>query len=234
MRIAFEGIKKGFLIFWDESIKLIFLNFLVFLSLLPALLFFSVTAASGSVLTSFMNTLLILPFSFFVFALYRILYDCRQGIVIGFKSFFRYLRLMARPALIFGVINLFAVLMVGWNLRFYAQFEEAWAGIFQLTFLSLTLIWATLQLIMLPLYPRLEEPSFRLALKNAAAIMGRYLLPVLALVLWTALFVAATFYVQILGLLVSFVFIAVLGEGIVGEIVIDVQEVQKEARTPKT
>ncbi len=229
MRITFEGIKKGLQIFWDDSITLIVLNFIVFLSLLPALLFFSVTAANGSVVTSIVNTVLILPFAFFIFALYRLLYDCRQGIVIGFRAYFRYLRSMAKQALIFGAINLFVILMVGWNLRFYAQFEAAWAGIFQLTFLSITIIWSILQFVMLPLYPRLEEPSFKLALKNAAVIMGRYLVPVLALVLWTALFIGLTLYVQIFGVLVSFVFIATLGEGIVGEIVIDVQGPQNES-----
>ena len=127
---------------------------------------------------------------------------------------------MWKQALIFGSANILAVLLVGWNLRFYAQFEAAWAGVLQLLFLSISLVWATLQLVMLPLYPRLEEPKFRTALRNSIAITGRYLIPALVLVICTAALLLVTYKLQALGALFTFVLIAALAEGIVGEVVI--------------
>jgi uncharacterized membrane protein YesL len=124
-------------------------------------------------------------------------------------------------------------LLVGWNLRFYAQFDEAWAGIVQWVFLSISLVWAILQIIMLPMYPRLEEPSFKLALKNSTAIFARYLIPVLTLVVWTVLFVVLTVMFQALGMLFSFVFIAALGEGIIGEVVIVEQNAYPRSDPPE-
>ena len=88
MRIVFEGFKKGISIFWDDSISLILFNFICFLSLLPALLFFSVTNGTASVLTSIINTVLFLPSVFFIFPLYHVLFDGRKDIVISFRSFF--------------------------------------------------------------------------------------------------------------------------------------------------
>ena len=229
MRIVIAGIKKGFFIFWDDSIMLILFNFLCFLSLLPALLFYMGTASSVSVLFSAINTLLFLPLAFFLFALYRVAYDCRHGIAIKFSTFFSYLRSTWKQALIYGVINIGAVLLVGWNLRFYAQFQAEWAGIVQLVVLSVAMVWLILQIVMLPLYPRLEEPGFRQALRNAAAIMGRYLIPVLVLVVLTAVFLIISVAVQIVAMLVSFIFIAALGEGIIGEVVADIKEPPPES-----
>lgn len=223
MRIVLDGFKKGFSIFWDDSILLIVINFICFLSLLPALLFFTVTNAVPSIVISVFNTVLFLPAAFFIFALYYVLFDARRGIVISFRSFFGYVRSTWKQALVFGLINIVVVLLVGWNLRFYAQFHEAWAGIVQAVFVSITMVWVILQIVSLPLYPRLNKPSFKLALKNSGALFAGYLLPVLLLTIWTILFVVLTIVFQALGMLFSLIFIATLGEGIVGEIVIDVK-----------
>lgn len=223
MRIVLDGFKKGFSIFWDDSILLIVLNFICFLSLLPALLFYTVTNAVPSIVTLILNTVLFLPSAFFIFALYHVLFDCRRGIVVNYRVYFGYVRSTWKQALIFGVANVVAALMVGWNLRFYAQFHETWAGIMQAVFISVAMIWMILQISMLPLYPRLTQPSFKLALRNAGAIFAGYMLPVLVLAVWTVLFIVLTMLFQALGMLFSFVFIGALSEGIIGEIVIDLK-----------
>lgn len=144
MKTAVAGIRKGVSIFWEDSITLLLFNLFCFLSILPALLFFTVTGSNVSVITSIANTLLFLPIVFFLFALFAALYDGGQDGEVSFKSFFRHLRNTWRQALIFGTINLLFALLVGWDLRFYAQFETAWAGLFQLLFLSISIVWATL------------------------------------------------------------------------------------------
>jgi uncharacterized membrane protein YesL len=220
MQIAFSGVKKGLAIFWEDSILLMFFNILCFLSMLPALLFYNMTIGAASVVTAVLTTFLFLPLTFFLFALYHVLFDLRRGIHVSMKSYFRYLRSTWKPALIFGGINLLGFLLIGWNLRFYAQFEAAWAGLFQLTFLSISLVWIVLQMIMLPLYPRLEEPAFKNALKNAAAVVGHYLLSAAVLVLLTAVLLTLTFFFQVLGVFFTIVLIASLAEGIVGEVIV--------------
>lgn len=224
MKIAAEGIRKGILIFWDDSILLLLFNFLCFLAVLPALLFFTVTRTNFSVVTSIVNTALFLPLTFFLFALFAVLYDGRQGIHISFRKYLSYLRKTWKQALIFGSVNFLVVMLIGWDLRFFAQFETAWAGVFQLLFLSISLVWATLQLVMLPLYPRLEEPNFRTALRNSVAISGRYLIPTLVLIVCSAAFLLLTYNLQALGALFTFVLIGILAEGIIGEVVIADQE----------
>lgn len=220
MKIAADGIRKGILIFWDDSIFLLLLNFLCFLAVLPALLFYTVTRTNVSVVTSIVNTLLFLPLTFFLFALYAVLYDGGQGIHISFRKYFGYLRKTWKQALIFGTANLFFVLLISWDLRFFAQFETGWASMFQLLFLSILLVWTTLQLVMLPLYPRLEEPKFRTALSNSIAISGRYLIPALVLIVCSAALLLLTYRFQALGALFTFVLIGALAEGIIGEVVI--------------
>lgn len=229
MHITIEGIKKGFSIFWEYSIFLIGLNFFCFLALLPALLFYSVTVSETTLFIAVINIVLLLPAVFFVFALYAVLYDCRQSIALKFSTYFKYLRSTWKQALTFGVINMVFIGLVVWNLSFYAQFEAAWAVMMQYVFLSISLLWAILQIIMLPLYPRLENPQFKLALKNAGAIFASYLIPVIILVVWTGLFVVLTARFQFLGMLFSIALIAAFGEGVIGEIVIDIKGPQPES-----
>lgn len=219
MNITLDGLRKGFSIFWGDSILLLLVNFLCFLAALPALLFFSVTGSTVSVVTSIVNVLLFWPLAFALFALYALLFDCRLHIGISIKKFFIYIGRTWKQALIFGAFNIIVILLIGWNLSFYGQFQTAWAGIFQLLFLSITLIWTTIQLVMLPLYPRSQEPTFRSILRNAIAITGRHLLPVLVLAFCTATLLLVTYRLQALGALFTFVLIAALAEGIIGEVV---------------
>lgn len=221
MNVAVGGIRKGFTIFWGDSILLLLFNFLCFLSALPALLFYSVTGATVTVVTSTVNVLLFLPLAFSLFALYALLFDCRLHIGIRFKKFFIYIGRTWKQALVFGTINIIVILLTGWNLRFYGQFSEAWAGFLQLLFLSISLVWATIQLVMLPLYPRTAEPNYRTVLRNAIAITGHYLLPVIVLVILTAGLLLLTYRLQALGALFTFVLIGALAEGVVGEAISD-------------
>ena len=221
MHIAFTGFKKALFLFWDDSLLLVAINVLCFLSLVPALIMYNVMISTPSVIISILNLVLILPLTFFLFALYAVLFDARRGIHVEFKTYFGYLRTTWRQALIFGSINLMVALLIVWNLRFYGQFESEWAGIMQLVFVSVFLVWFILQLVMLPMYPRLEEPNFKLALRNSAGILGGYLIPAATLVILVIAFLALTLSFQVIGIFFTFSFIATMSEGIIGEVVID-------------
>jgi hypothetical protein len=62
--------------------------------------------------------------------------------------------------------------------------------------LGIAIFWFALQLIMLPLYPRLEEPGFKIALRNAAVLLARNPLPFLTMLLIVWVMVALTLMIQ--------------------------------------
>ena len=105
------------------------------------------------------------------------------------------------------------------NLNFYSNFEARWAATFQIVFVALILLWSIWQLLALPMYPRLEKPGLRLALRNAAIVLGRYPLAVLVVVV----IVAALLLIAVLFPLFAFfgagAFIAVLCNRLVGAVV---------------
>jgi hypothetical protein len=79
--------------------------------------------------------------------------------------------------------------------------------------------WLILQLIALPLYPRLEEPSLKLALRNALVIAGHQplLIFVLVAVLGILGFIAYIFLASLF--LFSLAVLAVIATRLVGEAV---------------
>jgi hypothetical protein len=44
----------------------------------------------------------------------------------------------------------------------------------QILLIAFTIFWLLLQLVALPMYPRLEKPGLRLALRNGIVAMGQY------------------------------------------------------------
>jgi hypothetical protein len=59
------------------------------------------------------------------------------------------------------------------NIRFYMGFTAQWAVIAQFFFMVLAIFWLLWQLMALAIYPRLETPGLKLALRNAAILIGK-------------------------------------------------------------
>jgi len=168
---------------------------------------------------------------FVTFGLFCIAKDIGDGKGIKFGNFFSYARQMWKPAYIWGGINLAMFVMLWLNLNFYGDLEAQRATrVAQLLIIALAIFWAILQLIVLGLYPRLVEPSFKLALRNAMVIMARQPLMILVLVVVIALLIVASVILQALIFLLPFSVIAVFTNNIVEAIVsqeIERQEVGK-------
>lgn len=156
---------------------------------------------------------------FVTFGLFSIAKDIGDGKGIKFSNFFSYARQMWKPAYIWGGINLAMFIMLWLNLNFYGGLEAQWAGIAQLLIIALAIFWAILQLIALGLYPRLVEPSFKLALRNAAVIMAHHPMMTLVLLVVIALLVVVSMIVQAIIFLLLFAVIAVFTNNIVEAIV---------------
>jgi hypothetical protein len=130
-----------------------------------------------------LGTCLIIPWPFVTFGLFAVAYDISQGKGINFIAFFVHARQMWKQAYIWGGINL-AILFVLWiNFTFYFNYGARWTDFTGMFVLGLTVFWIILQLIILPIYPRLEKPGFKLALQNAMIIAARHPLALLFLLI---------------------------------------------------
>lgn len=185
--IIWRIIKQSALDVWEEMLYLVLFNVICLVGML-----------------------LIIPWPFVTFALFFTLYDISQGKGIKLNTFIAHGRRMWKPAYIWGGMNLLAAVIFWTNLNFYSSFRAQWALIMQVLFLSLTVFWTILQLIILPLYPRLSEPSFKLALRNGAIVMGRYPLVIFVLVVFVVLIVLLAFLFPPIAFLIALVAIAAM------------------------
>lgn len=196
MDLIWGAIKQSVGDIWDEMLYLILFN-LVWL----------------------IGTVLIIPWPFVTFGYFSLVYDIGLGKGIKIGTFFRHGRRMWKQAYIWGGINLGILIVLGINLNFYANARVQWAAIVQLVLVAIAIFWAVLQLVMLPLYPRLEGPSFKLALRNALIVVGRYPLAILTLIIIVALVVVASSIFPVLAFLAALAIIAVVANRMVGAII---------------
>jgi hypothetical protein len=165
------------------------------------------------------GTLLIIPWPFVTFGLFFVGYDISQGKAIKLTSFFAHARRMWKVAYIWGGANVFVLAVIASNIYFYAGFAAGWVITLQVFMIALLTFWLILQLIALPLYPRLEEPSLKLALRNALVIAGHQplLIFVLVAVLGILGFMAYIFLASLF--LFNLAVLAVIATRLVGEAV---------------
>jgi uncharacterized membrane protein YesL len=156
------------------------------------------------------GVMLIIPGPFVTFALFAIVYDVGQGKGISLGKFFRYGWQALKPAYIWGGINFVALIMLVVNINFYASIDASWALWLHAIFIGLVLFWGILQWISLPIYPRLEQPGFKSASRNALVIISRYPLFILTLVAWIAIIGILSSFLQILFILIDVSLVALL------------------------
>ncbi len=190
--IIWTILKKALLDFWEEMLHLIIFNVLWLV-----------------------GTLLIIPYPFVTFGLFYTAYDIGQGKGIKLSTPFKYGKKTWKPAYIWGVTNLVVLFLFWVNFRFYGGIATQWAVVLQLFFMAFTIFWLILQLITLAIYPRLVEPGFKLALRNAVIIMARHPLVMLTLLALIILLAIATIFFMAIAFVALFAFLAVLSNSIV-------------------
>lgn len=196
MRLIWSIIKLAAGDVWDEMLHLLIFNAIWLL-----------------------GSLLILPWPYLTFGLFFTTYDISQGKAIKLNSLFVRPARFWKQAYLWGAINLLAAFLFWFNLNFYSDFATRWAATMQVVFVALLLLWSIWQLLALPMYPRLEKPGLRLALRNAAIVLGRYPVAVLGLVvIITALLLIAVIF-PVFAFFGAGAFIAVLCNRLVGVIV---------------
>ncbi len=203
--MLWEIIKNSAADIWDEMLYLMIFNIIWLIGLI-----------------------LVIPWPLVTFGLFFTVYDIGEAKGIGFGTFWGHARRMWRQAYLWGVINL-AILIIAWvNLNFYARVEAEWAGFAQMFMLALILFWLILQLIALPFYPRLEQPSFKLALRNAGVTIGRQPLAIFLLVIVVGLILAIASFFSAVLFLGAFSIIAVVANRVVAAVVAKEKRLKQE------
>ena len=165
------------------------------------------------------GTLLIIPWPFVTFGIFAVAYDIGQNKGIKFTTFFSHARRVWKQAYIWGGINLGLLIVLLVNINFYGNIRAQWAEIAQILIIGFTLFWGILQLVALPIYPRLEEPGFKLAMRNAVVVMGRYPLATLSLIAVVVVIGVISYFFQIIILLGAFSIITIVANRMVGAII---------------
>ncbi|MBN1994894.1 MAG: hypothetical protein JW953_19515 [Anaerolineae bacterium] len=186
-RMIWSAIRQSAIDIWDEMLYLMLFNVIWVV-----------------------GTLLIIPWPFVTFALFAIVYDIGQGKGISFGQFFSYGRAMWKQAYTWGGINLGIFIVVWMNINFYINFDTQWSLALTFLILSVSFFWFVLQLMALAIYPRMEEPGFKVVTRNAAVLFGRYPVVVFTWLILMAVLVVVSFFLQVLILVGVFSLIAVL------------------------
>ena len=182
-----QAVKQAALDIWDELLHLILFNMIWFL-----------------------GAILIIPIPYLTFGLVYTAYDVVEGKSIKIGAFFNHANRTWKQAYIWGGINLVVVVLLWFNLAFYTGVNADWAIILRLFIVALSIFWGVLQIIVLPIYPHLEEPGLKNAYRNALILIGRYPLAVLTLLFFIVLFAVLSFFLQALPILLTFAALAVL------------------------
>lgn len=198
-------IKNGAADIWDEMLYLMIFNVIWVVSFL-----------------------LIIPWPLATFGLVFTIYDIGEARGIGLGTFWKHLRQNWRQAYLWGGINL-AVGVIFWiNWAFYARLEAEWAGFAQMVVLAISLFWAILQLLALPFYPRLERPGFKLALRNAGVVLGRYPLTSVFLLILVLLIAGVASFFPVVYFLGAFSIVVVLANRVVAAILAKERQREEE------
>jgi uncharacterized membrane protein YesL len=203
---------------WDEMLYLMIFNIIWVVITIPGLWLIVQGTTLAFLPFILLGVILLLPCSFVLFGLIFTVYDIGEAKGIGLGTFWKHIHQNWRQAYLWGAINL-AVGVIAWvNWFFYAQVEAEWAGFAQMVVLALGLLWLILQLLALAFYPRLERPGFKLALRNAGVVLGRYPLAGIFLLIVVLLIAAVASFFPIIYFLGAFSIIAVIANRVVAAI----------------
>ncbi len=220
MSLIWLVIKKTLLFLWDESFFLVIFNVLTVIVVAggPILL---LTGLTGSIESLLLGVPLLLAMPLAIFGLFWLTYQISEGKAVKFATYFLGAKDLLKPAYVWGGINLVVGFLLATNIAFYRSQGTNW-GIYAAAFFAgLTLLWFILQLLALSLYPRLVEPGFKLALRNAMVLLGMQPAAALSLLVLSLITIVLGMFVPLTAIIVSFSFVALLTNVTTAEILKD-------------
>ncbi|HEY84729.1 MAG TPA: hypothetical protein G4N96_06420 [Chloroflexi bacterium] len=223
MSLIWPIVKKTLLFLWDESFLLVIFNVLTVIIVAggPVLL---MTGLTGSIESLLLGAPLLLAMPLAIFGLFWLTYQISEGKAVKFSAYFLGAKALLKPAYVWGGINLGVGFLLATNIAFYRGQGAAW-GIYAAAFFAgLTLFWFALQLLALSLYPRLVEPGFKLAIRNALVLLGMRPTAALALLLLSLIVIVLGMFVPLTAIIISFSFVALLTNVTTAEILKDSEQ----------
>lgn len=172
MILIWEILKKTLQYGWEEIIYLVIYNIVTLAALLagPTLLVTGVNSQSALLVVAGIVLLALIPPA--LFGLFWLTYQISLGNAVKFSTYFDGARQHPKPMAVWGGINLLVMVTLISNVIFYQAMTAAWAGFVGLFFYSLLVVWMVLQLLVLAIYPHLEQPGFRMAFRNAMLLVA--------------------------------------------------------------
>ncbi|MFQ5613441.1 MAG: hypothetical protein ACE5H9_15045 [Anaerolineae bacterium] len=233
MPLLWPIVRKALSDIWEEAFYLALFNMLWVAGAVPGLLLITYGVQGPFLGLVLLGLLALVPWPFVTFGLFHTAHEIDQGKAIGLKTFFRGGRQRWRQAYLWGGLNALIVAVLLANIRFYSSpisplGNTSLGTMLSAFFASLTLLWLLWQLMVLTIYPRLETPGLRLALRNAAILMLAQPLPVVFVGFLALVLGLTAFVVPLLGFLSNFALIAVLANRATTEI-LNQEEKRREA-----
>ncbi len=172
MILIWDILKKTVLFGWEEIIYLVVYNVLTLVALMagPSLVVTGVNMSSAGLMLLGSALMFAIPPA--LFGLFWLTYQISLENAVKFSTYFDGAKQHPKPMVIWGGINLLVVVTLISNIIFYQSLETTWAGYAGIFFYALFIVWIILQLLMLAMYPHLEIPSFRLAMKNSLKLLA--------------------------------------------------------------
>ncbi len=225
MSLLWSIIRKTFSDLWSESFLLILFNILWVVGSAPGLLILGYGALSRTLLLIVMGLIALILWPFMTFSLFYVTHEIVEGKAIGFRAFFSEGRRVWRKAYVWGGVNLIVIAVLVANISFYsnpdAPLGDSTIGdVVSSLFMSITIFWLVLQLFVLTMYPRLENPGIRNSFRYTGRLILRWPVPFLLSFLLAVALCLASFFVPILPLLITFSLIALLANRTTAEVLI--------------
>ncbi len=172
MVVIWDILKKTILFGWEEIIYLALANIIALAALLAGPTLVVTGINRGSALLMLAGSVVMFAIPPALFGLFWLTYQISLENAVKFSTFVDGVKHPPKPMFIWGGINLLVVVMLVSNILFYQAMEAGWAVFVGQFFYGLLIVWVILQLLTLAMYPHLETPGFRLALKNALRLLA--------------------------------------------------------------
>jgi hypothetical protein len=196
--------------YWEELFYLTFFNVIIAVAIIPGLVFLNPGTDIPLVLSVPTSIVLWSAVPYTLFGLFYTVYEISEGKAIKLSTFFSGGKKLLKQAYLWWVINIVVVILMLTNITFYNNLKTTWGGYLTLFFAGLFFAWLLVQLFALTLYPRLETPGFKLATRNALAILALKPIPVLVTAVLALVLAVVGIVIIPVGLFIAIALIATL------------------------
>ena len=212
MRFIWPVLRESVIYFWEELFYLLIYNIIVLLTLVPGAIFISISI-QGQVSPLFyvpVAVILLSAFPYAIFGLFGTIDQIADGKAIKISTFFSEGRKLLKQAYIWWLVNVVVIIILLTNIIFYVNLETQWSGYVTFFFVGILLTWLLTQVFALTFYPKLTEPGFKTASRNAMALIAIQPIAVVLMGVLALAIIVAGVMIRLIGLLIMFSLAATL------------------------